>query len=218
MRLVLPKEAAEQGWIIRRDDIVLSPALWETDIPVDPGMCRIEVLAPNHRPFSTTALLLEGATTKVEIPKLEPDAIQLRGIPVTRPAETHTSPPPKNEASTSGWKPMHTTAVVVGGVGIVGLAIGTGFGIAAGSDWDDAESHCSAGGAPRRCDAVGVAAHDDATSKATVSTAAFVLGGAAAATGVVLWLLAPKLDAQQATDLAVAGGPGDLGLGLRRSF
>ena len=81
---------------------------------------------------------------------------------------------------------------------------------------------------PWRCDAIGVAAHDDATSNATVSTAAFALGGAALATGVVLWVLAPRLDAQPRSDragaesrsrgLAIADGPGDVGLGLARSF
>lgn len=219
MRLVLPKEAAEQGWTIRRDDIVLSPSIWGTDIPVDPGMCRIEVLAPNHRPFTTTALLLEGATTKVVIPTLEPDAIQLRGIPGTsRPATSEPGQPNGQDDAASSWTATHTAAVVVGSVGVVGLAIGTGFGIAAASDWNEADTHCNKAGTPWRCDSFGVAAHDGAISKATVSTTSIVLGGAALATGVVLWIVAPDRRAQPTSELALAEGPGDVGLGLRRSF
>jgi hypothetical protein len=217
LRLVLPPDAAEQGWIIRRDDVVLSSTAWETEIPVDPGMCKIEVLAPGHRPYATTALLLEGATTKVEIPALEPDVIPLRGIPVSERSRPP-SPPPPEELDRGSWTSMHTAALAVGGVGVVGVAIGTAFGVAAASDWSDADERCATSGSPRRCDAAGIAAHEDATSKATVSTTAFVLGGAAVATGVVLWLVAPPLDRQPSSDLALADGPGDLGLGLRRSF
>ncbi len=228
MRLVLPKEALEQGWTIRRDDVVLSPALWDTDIPADPGMVRIEVLAPNHRPYATTALLLEGATVKVEIAALEPDAIQLRGIPVASDSGASASAQPVEPDRDGAWKPMHTAAVAVGGVGLIGLAIGTGFGVAASSDWDDANIHCDKTRTPWGCDRVGVDAHDSASSKASVSTAAFMLGGAAVATGAVLWILAPRLDRQPRSDqgrpepprpeVALAEGPGDVGLGLRRSF
>jgi len=218
LRLILPKEAQSQGWTIRRDDIVLSSVVWQDDIPVDPGMCRIEVLAPNHRPYVTTALLLEGATTKVAIPSLEPDAIQLRGIPVSEGAST----PPVDDGpvAPSAWTTMHTGAAAAGAIGVVGLAIGAGFGVAASSDWSDAEMHCDQARTPWSCDSVGVAAHDDASSKATVSTTAFVLGGAAVATGAVLWFLAPrhKEAPSGSSSLALAGGPGDVGLGLRRSF
>ena len=75
--------------------------------------------------------------------------------------------------------------------GIVGLAVGSVFGLQAKSKNDDAlqPANCPTS---KLCNPSGLQLTDDAKSAATVSTVAFAAGGAALVGGVVLWLTAPK--------------------------
>lgn len=208
LRVVVPPEAESQGWIVRRDDLVLGPSLWDGEIPVDPGERRIEVLAPGFKPFATTVLIPEGAVTRVELPRLVPD---------TEPYLVSSTAARNADEGDGGWKPIHTTAVALGGVGVVGLALGTGFGIAAASQWSEADDHCRSDTTPWRCDSQGLDAADATDTSAAISTTAFVIGGSALATGLVLWLVSPEL-AEQTARVGVAGGPGDAGISLTRAF
>jgi hypothetical protein len=211
MRIVVPPQGADQGWTVRRDDLVLGAALWDTEMPVDPGERRIEVLAPGFKPYAATVQAREGVVTRVELPPLTPDTAPIVLAPAPRAAEA------TSEEVDTRWRPIHTTAVVLGGAGVVGLALGTGFGVAAASEWDTANAHCRRNTTPWRCDAIGVEAADDTGSHAAVSTTAFVLGGAALATGAVLWLVSPELQGD-GTDTAIQDGPGDVGLSLAKRF
>lgn len=208
VRIVVPPEAESQGWIVRRDDLVLGPTLWDSEIPVDPGERRIEVLAPGFKPFATTVLVPEGAVTRVELPRLVPD---------TEPILMKADAPRTADGDDGAWKPVHTTAVALGGVGVVGLAVGTGFGIAAASQWSEADEHCSDDTTPWRCDRQGLEAAEATDTSAAIATTAFVVGGSALATGLVLWLVSPDLE-DRAPKVGVAGGPGDVGISLRRAF
>lgn len=208
MRIVVPPQGADQGWTVRRDDLVLGAALWDTEMPVDPGERRIEVLAPGFKPYAATVQAREGVVTRVELPGLTPDVAPIVLAPASR-AE------PAAEETT--WRPIHTTAVALGGAGVLGMVVGTGFGVAAASEWDTANEHCSRNTTPWRCDAIGVEAAEDTSSHAAISTTAFALGGAALATGAVLWLVSPELQ-DRGSDTAIQDGPGDLGLSVARRF
>jgi len=83
------------------------------------------------------------------------------------------------------------------------LGVGAVFGLGASSKWSDAKSHCAA--YPYGCDAQGLDARSSASSKATISTIAFIAGGAAIAGAAVLWLTA---DSGKEKNLAVGVGPG----------
>ena len=95
-----------------------------------------------------------------------------------------TSPPgapPPAQSTTSSVSPLKTVGIVVGVAGVIGLGIGTGFGVEALS--------MKAFALPGR-PAFGVASN--AYSQATVSTVGFIAGGALLAGGVVLFLAAPS--------------------------
>jgi hypothetical protein len=79
--------------------------------------------------------------------------------------------------------------LIVGGAGIAALGAGAFFGLSASSTHDDALSHCNA---LRQCDSDGLKLGDDASSQATVSTIAFIAGGALVAGGAALFRLAPR--------------------------
>jgi hypothetical protein len=103
-------------------------------------------------------------------------------------------------------------AVVSGGVGVVGVALGAVFGAIASAKWSQAKSDCGAGCAP---DAPAQSEKSSASTLATLSTVGFVVGGAGLAGGVVLWFVAPSGGTVQ---IAPAVGGGTTGLRVLGEF
>jgi len=98
--------------------------------------------------------------------------------------------------------------LVTGGVGVVGLAVGTVFGVRAmgiGDQYSEADGCVSVGGTKRCPDGERVSQQDDARTSATVSTVAFVAGGVLVAAGAVLYLTAPKSGRTTTASAAAAG-------------
>jgi hypothetical protein len=142
-----------------------------------------------------------GAAKTLEVPPLEVDP-------------TATAPPdgggggatvdvgPEQAKSGQGQR---TVALIAGGVGVVGIGVGTYFGLAAKSRYADSDPHCNSSNG---CSQTGLDIRDEAIGKATISTIAFGVGAAALVGGVVLWFTAPK--ASKSGDAARA----DFGLQL----
>ena len=90
-------------------------------------------------------------------------------------------------------------------VGVVGLGVGTVFGLKTSSTWSDAKTHCTG----LECDRTGVQLATDAKNAGTISTIAFVAGAALLAGGAALFFTAPRGPAKNG-----AAGPVRLGVGL----
>ena len=90
---------------------------------------------------------------------------------------------------------QRTIGYAVGGVGLVGLVVGTAFGLRALSLKGDRDTRCKGG----FCDAEGVAKDHSARTAATVSTVSFIAGSALALGGVVLVLTANNPDRPKVT-------------------
>ena len=97
-----------------------------------------------------------------------------------------------------------TLALVAGGVGVAGLAVGAVFGLSSISKHDEAEHHCS--GSICR-DEQGVELRAQATRAGNASTAAFLVGAAGLVGGAALWLTA-KPDATTGARPAIGVGLG----------
>ncbi len=94
--------------------------------------------------------------------------------------------------------------IVFTGLGAVGLGVGSAFGLAALSKKNEAQEVC-----PGQCATqTGVNDWSDAKSNGNVSTALFIGGGIALATGVVLWVTAPSSNAMASARVGV--GPGGI--------
>ena len=98
---------------------------------------------------------------------------------------------------------------------MVGLGVGTVFGLSAKSKQSDADTHCNAAD---KCDPTGLALRQDGLSAATMSTVFFVVGAAAVAGGAVVYLTAPKGDTKTGLALSPAVSARDAGLVLRGRF
>jgi serine/threonine-protein kinase len=185
-----PRNAA--GLEVRRNGEVLGASVWNSPIPVDPGSYTIEASAPGRKKWSTLVTVgRNGATVTVAIPILEERSPPSSPAPPAdgATAGTDTSAPPS--ASPSSGESMsveRTVALALGGAGVVGIGIGSFFGLRSIAKHSDYETLCA--GNP--CPAAAGPLHDQAVAAGNASTVAFVLGGALIAGGAVLWLVAPQ--------------------------
>jgi hypothetical protein len=187
------------GLDIRRDGIPVLPAELGSPIPVDPGPHTVEAVAPGKQKWTSTVQLRDAQKLEVEVPALvASDHASAVAVGAEKPV---VAPPVEQSAQPNSSQ--RTTAIVVGAVGVVGVGLGTIFGLGASSKWSDAKSHCSA--YPYGCDAEGLDARSSANSKATISTVAFIVGGAALTGAAVLWFTAGSSKEQ---NTAVGVGPG----------
>ncbi len=120
-----------------------------------------------------------------------------------------------SSSQSSGLTGIQIGGLVVGGVGLVGLGLGTIFGLGATSDNDDAKSLCDGNACTTQA---GVDAVNSASDKAAVSTVGFVAGGGLLLTGVVMFLVGgsddPKADKMARLRVAPAAGPSTFGFSV----
>ncbi len=191
------------GLEVKVDGQAVAQGAWGVAVPMDAGKHTVQATAPDHVAFSGEVTLGAGADQQtLAVPEL---AAAPR--PVTGPAPE--TPQPQSQAS-GGLGGRKILALAVAGVGVVGLGIGSYFGVTALGKNSSANSSpdCNQGGVAANCirGSTGAQERNDAYSDANLSTiflgagAAFVVGGA------VLWLTAPS--APSATPSASVGFDG----------
>lgn len=149
------------------------------EVPVDPGKRLFEASTPKGRTWSNEIAIVEGQTFDVAVPLFAPDDIEAPQAPGT---------------SKGTWvKPVGFTVL---GLGVAGVGFGVVAGLLASGKLSDAQALCpglaEAGEGPVQCSADAVALNDSARSWANIATISLIAGGALAATGFTMVLLAPK--------------------------
>jgi hypothetical protein len=201
LSISLQQGADAQTLTITRDGTTVSSAELGVAIPVDPGKHDVTVTAPGKEKWSTTVDVGEGGQTEnIEIPLL---ADSSSGGTVAAGAGATTTTPAADKPSDGSTQ--RTLGIVAGGIGLVGIGVGTFMGVKASSSWSDAKKECTA--FPNQCTAKGVSLHDDASSQATLSTVGFIVGGVGLAAGAVLFFTAGS--GKQET-VAIGVGPGNV--------
>jgi hypothetical protein len=183
LTIVVPADQRPEGLAVQRDGIDLSATTWGTALPTDAGEHRIIAKAPGYEPYEGTAIVQDGQTTEITIPALVPLPEPPPTATVATPAATPAEPaPPKNT------KPL---GFVLGGVGLVGLGVGSVFGILAIDMNNQSKANCGTINV-NQCDATGVAQRNDALTYGNISTVAFIAGAAFTAVGVYFVVRSPK--------------------------
>ncbi len=177
--------ARVSGLVVLRDGRPIMIDADDVGESVDPGKHTISASAPGRRPWSKTVVVAPSSAQVIDVPLL---------VPVTEPEP---AAPLSNEDSSGSWR--RPTGFVVGGVGLVAVAVGAVAGIVAINGHDDARSKCSP--YPSACTAEGTAASERASGWATVSTIGFVAGGALLGAGTLLVLTAPTAPSRVAIGL-----------------
>jgi hypothetical protein len=151
----------------------------DVPVPIDPGTYPVEATAPGRTAWKGQLTAVEGKTAAVAVPAL---------------AAASSSEPRKPVTGGKPGRGRRIFGLALAGAGIGGLAVGGVFGASARSHNADAKEIC--GGDIDRCDPARTNEAqkeiDDARSAATISTVAFIAGGAAVVTGVILFVTAPK--------------------------
>jgi serine/threonine-protein kinase len=190
-----PEVAKLEGVVVRRGKQRIESSAYGTPLPVDPAEYRIEVSAPGYEPWSTTVKVEAGGNASVRVPaliKAPESAPPVVAGPATAsssgagvPAEPAAKPLPK-----SGLSGQQTAGIVLGAVGLVGVGLGSYFGVRAISKNSDAEQHCPRGALCE--DKTGEDLTNKAQSAARASNIAFAIGGGLVAVGAVVYLTSAK--------------------------
>jgi hypothetical protein len=176
VRVVLAKP--EPRAMVRIDGGAVPETEWARGAIVDAGEHAIEVIAPDKDAFSRRVAANDGAIVDVRVQLASTKRVIISAEPEPVPEKQH--------------DPLYRTAgAIVAGAGVVGIGVGAVFGFVALSNRSDARSTCGDPD-PAHChDQSGLASWHDAKTAGTISTIAFVAGGALLATGGALWFLAP---------------------------
>lgn len=171
-KLMVPSPV--DGLEVRVNGELIPPERYNQPLRQGPGRKDIVARAPGFQTSTTQANVSdEGQPAELTVPALE------------------RSPDP--------GKTQKTIGVVVGGVGVVGVALGSVFGIMALGDASDRNklleaNNCAGEGrtCPGNIENDSEQLKDDAKSKGLISTIGFAAGGALIVGGVILFLTAPK--------------------------
>jgi hypothetical protein len=173
----------------------LVPKLDGTAITVDPGQHVFRFSSNGLPTFDKSLLIREGEKERRE--KIVLGEVSKPSTP---------EPGSASQTSDSSGDTQRTVGLVLGGAGVVGLVVGSVFGLMSKATYNEASQGCRDGGTCTTSDAQ----HgQDAHSQATTSTVVFVVGGALIAGGAVLYFTAPK-----AGSIGVAPAVGTNGVGL----
>ena len=191
------------GFEVRNDGVAVPAAQYGAPVPIDPGEHRIEASAPGKRTYSEVINVTKGVG-RVAIPLLTdlappsgatPPATPTKGVAdVAQPkpsiaVTTNNSIGSKDTASSTG-KNQRIVSYALGGLGVVGVGVGTYFGLTAIHNNSQSKSYCQPGN-DSVCYDQRLNLYNDAVKEAKVSTVAFIAGGALLATGAVLYFTAP---------------------------
>lgn len=196
IRVTVPQEATPN---VTLDGSPVSAALLGVPFPVDPGKHKLVATAPGMEAGQAEVTLAEAEKREVEL-VLEPSTTVTPAEGAPPGAETappgsgvqgNLPPPTDTPSEDADW--MRPAAYVGLGVGVVGLAAGTHFGLRSmskHSEADDAMKACGARCPEGSAEARNINSLDDsARSAQTWSIVGFIVGGVGVASGVTLYVL-----------------------------
>jgi hypothetical protein len=213
-------EPVPSGLQVTMDDSAVNNGMLQTAIPMDPGQHRIQAVAPEHVPWSTTVTIPQGpATAKTIVPPLK-QAVVAGPVAAPTPPPTRQSPPrpaAPAQATTSPERDQGSDAApgstqrfwgyVLGGTGLLGLGVSGVASIMALSKDKAADKECDPK-QPTLCNSRGIELSNSAKGAAGVATLAGAIGAAALGTGVVLLLTAPKANSPKTARLMLESTAG----------
>lgn len=149
-----------------------------TSVPVDPG-AHVLALHAGDRTWTQRVTIADTGTTTIDVSEPPPEAIK----PTPRDSIVQPQPPPAVETHAS---PLRPVGIVVTGVGLAGVVVGSIFGAFAMGEQSTITANCDGNYV---CNGDGLAAANRAKAEATVSTIGFIAGGVLVALGVTLFFV-----------------------------
>ena len=191
------------------DNRPLAEKLDGSALPIEPGEHTLTFEVAGQSPVTQHIVVKEGEKGRHE--KI------VIGAPPPSPAPVAPPPSPPEE----GLGTQRILGIVGGGVGVAGIAVGSVFGLLTASAISKQKSDCASS---TSCNNPTQAASDHSTwtTDGTISTIAFIAGGALLVGGAVVFLTAGHARTEQpaATGLMLvpSAGPGGGGMLLKGEF
>jgi hypothetical protein len=184
--LTIAVKNADDDALLERSGEAVPRDQWNKALPVDPGVHRLRLHAPDGR--EKKALVQLGRAERLEVPLALPPP---KPKPKPKPVPAGGSAPPVDgEAPTSGWTIGGWVAV---GLSIAGIGATTGATIALLSRKSTVDDSCVG----TLCDAEGLDATEDITALSVLGSVGFGVAVAGAAASFPLFLLGASDDAPQ---------------------
>jgi serine/threonine-protein kinase len=225
LTITVAQTIPQAGLQVLRDGVAVTAEELGLPSPVDPGDHAVVVSAPGHAARTFTAHVgPEAPSATVHIDSL--DEPTTGAIPVPVPIPVPSPPPPVATPLPVIPEPLAPPAdtgatrryigLGVGALGIVGIGVGSAFGVVAKSKFDQTNvSQCNA---TDHCTSPGLAGRQDAEHAATASNIGFTIGAVLLAGGAVLYFTALKPVARSGIVVAPAPMVGGGGALLRATF
>jgi hypothetical protein len=188
---------------VTMDGEVLVGRLEGTALSVDPGEHTFTFDVAGQPSVTKKLVIQQGQKDRREqISFGTPTAPALVGVPVATAEQAPLSSPTKTRRGIGTQKVL---AVVAGGAGLIGLGVGTAFGVISISKHSDAQAACPTSQCATSSD---VNLWNEARSAGNISTAALVAGGVLLAGGAVLWFTTgkPRSDAALGPEVGLGFG------------
>jgi hypothetical protein len=201
LAIVVSPAAKVPGFEVRRDGELVGEGQWGAAVPADTGWHKIEATAPGKKAWSTTVRIeADGSSASVNVPELEVAGGDGPGA-----------------AAVPFWGGQRIAGLAFGSAGLVALAVSAGFTAKMRAKNSDSMPYCSPAD-PNLCHAPGVDLRNQALAAGRVATGMLIGGSAAAATGLIVFLTAPRSGAAPGADgprparIVPVFGPGVAGI------
>jgi len=186
-------------------------------MPIDKGAHSIEASAPGYRDWNGKVQVpQDGVQVATSVPPLDalppeptPPAPAPPSVAVSPPDLPARAPPaPDNSAGSppAGESSQRTIGLAVGAVGVVGLGVSGVLALVAVGKKNDSEHDCPV--SPNICNPQGVSQRNDALALGDATSWVFGISAGVLATGLVVWLTAPKSRSESAHAARVVLAPG----------
>lgn len=187
------KNALLEGFRLKRGKTEVTKEIFGVATPVDPGRYEVTAEAPGYLSWKgAVTTTKEGGVVSLSVPllKVDPDAKKAAKKATDK---KKTAADSANAVSTPATPPSNlaykATAISLGGLGAIGVGLGTYFALQAKSEYDEANARCN----ETSCfDKLASEQTARALTQSHLATVSFVSGGAAITAGLLVWLLAPS--------------------------
>ena len=174
----------------------LATSLRGAAVAVDPGEHQLTFSARGHEPLTRAVVVREGEKAHIVSAEWDTTPVITEDVQAAKPVRVY---------------PFRTAGIIIGVVGLVGVALGAVFGVGSYVTWGSVKNECLQAATCNLPQAT--TDRDTAVGFATASDVAFVAGGVLVATGAALmFVMAPK------SHVAPMVGQGTLGLAFRGWF
>lgn len=213
---ILPASNPPAGFLVQRDEQTVDAGALGVALYLDPGTHKVTASAPGFEAFALTITLVEGKTETLALPALvaKPTTASVAESARTSAAHQAEADPEDRASRTRTYATLG-----LGAAGVATVGVGLVFGAKARSSYNDAKALC---GDAMVCAAANFERDQqlvhDARSSATISTVLIVGGGAAIATGVVVYLTAPRTSERATARLVPVTHDRGAGLALAGTF